>query len=40
MRRYTIRSLFDMMKSLDEAHNNKYFIISAGDMVKALLDYA
>jgi hypothetical protein len=40
MRRYTIRSLFDMMKSFDEANNNKYFIIAAGDMVKALLDYA
>lgn len=39
MRRYSFRSLFDMMKSLDTTHNSKYYIASAGELIKGLLDY-
>lgn len=39
MRKYSIRTLFDMIKSMDDVNDNKYFIQSAGYMIKGLLQY-
>jgi peptide alpha-N-acetyltransferase len=39
MRKYTLRSLFQMIEYLDNVHNNKYFVKCAGLFIDGLQRY-
>ena len=39
MRKYSIRSLMEMIAYLDNVHNDKYFIMSATLMIQGLIKY-